>query len=442
MEYLSGFGNDFESEAVAGALPRDRINPQKCPLGLYAEQLSGTAFTCPRPTNQRSWFYRIRPSVTHTPFVPAAPGLCGLRKASAGSGVTDPNQLRWHPKEFPAAGERVNWIQGLSTMCFHGDPCAKSGIAVHMYSCNADMENTALCNADGDFLIVPQENTLLVTTEFGKMRVEPTEICVVQRGIVMSVALEDRDCNARGYVLEVYDGHFTLPDNGPLGINSLALPRDFLTPVAAFEDRDCAFTVVQKYGGEFFTRELTHSPFNVVAWHGNYAPYKYDLKLFSPVNSVFKDHPDPSIFTVLTCQSNTPGVAVADFVIFPPRWMVAEDTFRPPWYHRNTMTEFMGLITGAYDAKKAGKGGFNPGGASLHSCMSAHGPEAGVFEAASNVELQPHFLGQGSLAFMFETSFIMKLSEEAMAPEGIDGDYYKCWEGLQAHFRGQEPLGL
>jgi len=335
----------------------------------------------------------------------------------------------------------VDFMQGLSTTCYHGDPCAKSGIAVHMYTCNANMDNRAVCNADGDFLIVPQENTLLVTTEMGKMRVEPTEICVVQRGIVFSVALETPG-PARGYVLEVYNFHFELPDMGPLGINSLALPRDFITPVAAYEKLECSYTVLQKFGGKLFVRTQEHSPFDVVAWHGNYAPYKYDLKRFSPVNSVFKDHPDPSIFTVLTCKSSTPGVAVADFVIFPPRWMVAEDTFRPPWYHRNIMTEFMGLITGAYDAKKAGKGGFNPGGSSLHSCMSAHGPEAAVFEAASNATLEPHFLGENSLAFMFETTYMMKLTAEALDEGGLDMDYWKCWSDLQPHFRANLPRGL
>jgi len=285
------------------------------------------------------------------------------------------------------------------------------------------------------------KGTLIITTEFGKMRVEPTEICVVQRGMVMSVALE-MPGDARGYVLEVYDGHFTLPDNGPIGINNLALPRDFKTPVAAFEERDCEYTIVQKFGSKLFTLTQGYSPFNVVAWHGNYAPYKYDLKRFSPINTVYKDHPDPSIFTVLTCQSNEPGVAVADFVIFPPRWMVAENTFRPPWYHRNTMTEFMGLITGSYDAKKAGKGGFNPGGASLHSCMSPHGPEAAVFEAASAAALQPTFLGEGSLAFMFETTFMMKLTSEALDPEILDTEYYQCWQDLKPAFRAKAPTGI
>eukprot|EP00658_Telonema_sp_P-2_P038939 TRINITY_DN27855_c0_g1_i1.p1 TRINITY_DN27855_c0_g1~~TRINITY_DN27855_c0_g1_i1.p1 ORF type:complete len:349 (-),score=78.21 TRINITY_DN27855_c0_g1_i1:166-1212(-) len=330
--YQRGFGNYFTTEAVPNSLPTDRIMPQKCPHGLYAEQLSGSAFTVPRHDNQRVWLYRARPSVGHLPFVPS-PDRSGLKR-SADAGVINPNQLRWGPLSIPE--ERADWLDGLTTVGFHGCPTARSGIAIHQYACNADMVDTAFCNADGDFLIVPQQGGLRITTEMGIIDVEPCWIAVVQRGIRFSVSLHDE--SARGYVLEIYESRFKIPDMGPIGTNHLALPQDFETPVAAFDDRDCDFTVVHKFGGELFSALQDHSCFDVVAWHGNYAPYRYDLRLFSPINTVLKDHPDPSIFTVLTAQSVEPGVAVADFVIFPPRWMVAEDTFRPPYFHRNVMT--------------------------------------------------------------------------------------------------------
>jgi len=427
LEYLRRFGNYFETEAEPGALPKGQIMPQKCPLGLYAEQLSGTAFTCPRDTNQRVWMYRIRPAAGHRPFVPCHASRSGLHM----QGVVNPNQLRWKPTPIPT--EPTDFVAGLSTVCYHGCPMAKSGLAIHQYSCNADMVDTAFANADGDFLIVPQEGSLEIVTELGVIHIEPCQIAVVQRGIRFSVSLPQG--SARGYILEVYNGHFRIPDMGPIGTNHLALSQDFEHPVAAYQDREAHFSVIHKFGGQLFSASQDHSCFDVVAWHGNYAPYRYDLRLFSPINSVYKDHPDPSIFTVLTCPSHEPGVAVADFVIFPPRWMVAEHTFRPPYFHRNTMTEYMGLISGAYDAKKAGKGGFEPGGSSLHSCMSPHGPETNVFEAASNAELAPTLLGSGSLAFMFETTYIMKVSQQWSDSELLDHEYSSCWDSMVKHFQ-------
>eukprot|EP00877_Chromochloris_zofingiensis_P002326 jgi/Chrzof1/12094/Cz06g21050.t1 len=422
-------GNEFSSEAIEGALPQGQNNPRVCPYGLYAEQLSGTAFTVPRKQQQRSWLYRIRPSVTHEPFHPLNFPADNLTADFSG-GVATPNQLRWRPFAIP--NEPVDFVRGLFTVCGAGSAAHKHGFAIHIYTANESMQDSCLANADGDMLIVPQQGALLITTEFGLLGVSPGEIVVVQRGMRFSVSLAGGCTAARGYVLEVFEGHFTLPDLGPIGGNGLANPRDFKYPVAWFEDREASYTVMHKFEGELFAATQTFSPFNVVAWHGNYVPFKYDLSKFCPVNSVSFDHPDPSIFTVLTVPSTIPGVAVADFVIFPPRWTVAEHTFRPPYYHRNIMNEFMGLITGMYEAKKDG---FLPGGASLHLCMTPHGPDTRTFESAiSSEQEQPAHLGRDTLAFMFETHLTPRVTPAALGSTCIDRDYYKCWIGLKSHF--------
>ncbi|GAB4820865.1 hypothetical protein N2152v2_007911 [Parachlorella kessleri] len=354
-------------------------------------------------------------------------------------GVVTPNQLRWRP--FPIPGDPVDFVRGLFTVCGNGSAATKNGFAIHMYTASCGMEDSCLANADGDMLIVPEQGALLLTTEFGRLHVPPGEVAVVQRGMRFSVALgEERGRGARGYVLEVFGSHFALPDLGPIGSNGLANPRDFLTPEAWFEDRACRFTVIHKLEGELFAAEQSFSPFNVVAWHGNYTPYKYDLSKFCPVNAVSFDHPDPSIFTVLTCPSPIPGTAVADFVIFPPRWTVAEHTFKPPYFHRNVMSEFMGLIRGAYDAKQ---GGFLPGGASLHLCMTPHGPDTATFEQAILPQAeQPQQLPKDSLAFMFETYYTPRLTPQALGATNIDRNYYQCWIGLKSHFDPSAPAPM
>eukprot|EP00899_Mesostigma_viride_P010042 jgi/Mesvir1/19039/Mv12802-RA.1 len=388
--YMSGFGNHFTTEALPGALPRGQNNPRLCPYGLYAEQLSGTAFTAPRKENQRSWLYRIRPSVTHEPFHEmSSNGKCPVLVGDFTNMEINPNQLRWRAMVVPTSTEKpVDFIEGLVTYCGEGSAASRSGMAVHMYAFNKGMRDKCLANADGDFLFVPQMGPLKITTEFGILDVAPGEFCVVQAGMRFSVDLQPEVDRGRGYILEVFGNHFTLPDLGPIGSNGLANPRDFLTPEAWFEDRKVeitakggsqrgGFLVIHKFLGKLFAARQAFSPFNVVAWHGNYAPYKYDLARFCPINSVSFDHPDPSVFTVLTCPSARPGTALADFVVFPPRWTVAEHTFRPPYYHRNTMSEFMGLIRGVYEGKADG---FQPGGASLHSCYTPHGPDTATFE--------------------------------------------------------------
>ncbi|MGE8475705.1 MAG: homogentisate 1,2-dioxygenase, partial [Paraburkholderia hospita] len=373
--YQSGFANEFATEALPGALPQGRNSPQRAPYGLYAEQLSGTAFTAPRGHNRRSWLYRIRPAAVHQPFT----ALPSHRLVANFADVppTPPNQLRWDPLPMPT--EPTDFIDGWVTMAGNGAAEAMSGCAIHVYAANQSMQDRYFYNADGELLIVPQAGRLAIFTEMGKLDVEPFEIAVIPRGVRFSVALPDG--RASGYICENFGAQLRLPDLGPIGSNGLANPRDFLTPHAAYEDREGDFELVAKLNGHLWRADIDHSPLDVVAWHGNYAPYKYDLRHFNTIGSISYDHPDPSIFLVLQSQSDTPGVDSIDFVIFPPRWLAAEDTFRPPWFHRNVASEFMGLVHGAYDAKAEG---FVPGGSSLHNCMSGHGPDADTFEKASN----------------------------------------------------------
>ena len=431
FSYMPGFGNDFETESLPGALPQGRNSPQKCPYGLYAEQFSGSPFTAPRGTNERSWLYRIRPSVRHTKrFSPLA-----LDHWKTAPHIVDHGlplgQLRWGPVALP--NEATTFLAGICTMTTAGDVYTQVGMAAHAYVVNADMVDEVFFNADGEMLVVPQQGGLRIVTEMGVLEVEPAEICVLPRGLMFRVELIDGEAGgARGYICENYGAKFTLPNRGPIGANCLANPRDFKTPVAWYEDRETPCRVTVKWCGKFYVTEIDHSPLDVVAWHGNYAPYKYDLRTFSPVGSILFDHPDPSIFTVLTAPTGEEGTANVDFVIFPPRWMVAEDTFRPPWYHRNIMSEFMGLIYGRYDAKEEG---FVPGGMSLHNMMLPHGPDFAGFEKASNADLKPMKLDD-TMAFMFETRFPQQLTAFAAALDTRQDDYVDCWAGLERKFDG------
>ncbi|MBW8881050.1 MAG: homogentisate 1,2-dioxygenase [Asticcacaulis sp.] len=423
--YLSGFGNHFATEAVAGALPVGRNSPQKVPFGLYAEQFSGTAFTAPRHDNRRTWFYRLRPSASHPPFKPYED--VGVWRSAPIVEPPTPDRLRWSPLPLPQAP--VDFVEGLITYAANGDVAAQSGVAVHLYAVNRSMTGRALMNSDGEMLIVPQQGTLTVVTEMGVLRLPPLHVGVVPRGLRFRVEV---DGPSRGYVLENYGAPFRLPELGPIGANGLANPRDFETPVAAYEDRDAPHQLIQKFQGGLWTTPLDHSPFDVVAWHGNNAPYRYDLRRFNTINTVSFDHPDPSIFTVLTSPSEIAGTANCDFVIFPPRWMVAEDTFRPPWFHRNIMSEFMGLIEGAYDAKAAKENGnnFSPGGASLHNCMNAHGPDRASYDKAVAAELKPHKI-DGTMAFMFESRWVLRPTQWAMTAGIRQADYSACWDGFE-----------
>ena len=429
LQYQSGFGNEFASEALPGALPIGQNSPQKCAYGLYAEQLSGTAFTAPRGVNRRSWLYRICPSAKHQPFKRIDNG--GLT-SDFDAAPTPPNQLRWDP--LPLPGKPTDFVDGLVTMAGNGSPQQQSGVGIHIYVANRSMTERFFYNADGELLIVPQQGRLRFITEFGLIDVEPQEIVVIPRGVRFQVQLLGDA--ARGYVCENFGANFRLPDLGPIGSNCLANPRDFLTPSAWYEDRAGAFELVAKFMGNLWRAEIDHSPVDVVAWHGNGAPYKYDLRRFNPVGSISFDHPDPSIFTVLQSQSDTPGVANVDFVIFPPRILVMENTFRPPWFHRNIASEFMGLIHGVYDAKAEG---FKPGGASLHNCMTGHGPDAQTFEKASNADLSQAHRITDTMAFMFETRCVIRPTDYALQSPQLQPDYYQCWQGLKKHFNPQQP---
>jgi len=422
--YQPGFGNEFVSEAVPGALPAGRNSPQRAPLGLYAEQLSGTAFTQPRAVNRRTWVYRIMPSAAHPPF--ARIGNGALRSAPFDEVEPDPNRLRWDP--LPLPGGDVDFVGGLYTVGGNGDVRTRSGMAVHLYAATASMTDRYFVDSDGELLVVPQLGTVLLHTELGRLRVAPGEIAVLPRGIRFRVELPGG--RVRGYLCENYGAPFTLPERGPIGANGLAGERDFLAPVAAWEERAGA-QVVQKFGGNLWAADYDHSPLDVVAWHGNYVPVKYDTASFMVLGTVSFDHPDPSIYTVLTSPGETPGLANADFVIFPPRWLVGEDTFRPPWFHRNIMSEFMGLVHGAYDAKAEG---FLPGGASLHNTFTSHGPDAETFARASAVDLAPEKLA-GTLAFMVESRWMIIPTRQAMEAPHRQPRYDAVWAGLARGFR-------
>ncbi len=424
LKYNSGFGNEFATEAVKGALPVGRNSPQKAPLGLYAEQFSGTAFTAPRVFNKRTWTYRIRPSVLHKPFQKIENG--GWESEFNKLAVT-PNQLRWNPLPMPES--ETDFIDSIKTIAGNGDLFAQTGIAIHIFACNKDMTERFFYNADGEMLVVAEKNRVRFLTELGIIEINSGEICVIPRGLKFRVELPDGE--ARGYICENYGVQFRLPDLGPIGANGLANPRDFETPEAWFEDIEGEFEQIAKFGGNLWSCEMEHSPLDVVGWHGNYAPYRYDLRRFNTIGSISFDHPDPSIFTVLTSPSGEAGVANCDFVIFPDRWLVAEDTFRPPWYHRNIMSEYMGLCYGQYDAKEEG---FVAGGGSLHNQMSAHGPDLDAFEKASNADLKPQKLA-GTMAFMFESRYIIRPTRFAMETSQLQHEYFEVWQKLKKNFK-------
>ena len=423
VAYQHGFGNTFSSEVVRGALP-PRNAPQKAPLGLYTEVISGTAFTVPRAENQSVWLYRMRPSAGHGPYKRMAQGL--VRSGPFDEVETPVNRLRWSPFEMPK--RPTDFIDGLATLAGSGSPASQHGLAVHIYRANRSMEQRYFYCADGELMFVPQSGALMLFTELGRLEAKPGDIAVVPRGMKFTVALPDGQ--ARGYVCENYGPAFRLPELGPIGSQGLAQTRDFQAPVAAFEDTGKC-ELVAKFMGGLWATTLEHSPLDVVAWHGDYVPYKYELARFMAINTVSFDHPDPSIFTVLTSPSGHPGVANCDFVIFPPRWAVAENTFRPPWFHRNVMSELMGLIHGAYEAKAEG---FAPGGVSIHNCMSAHGPDVATFDKATQAKLAPHKL-EGGLAFMWESRYVFQPTKFALGAKELQKDYDDVWKGFRKLFR-------
>ncbi len=428
LQYQSGFGNEFATESIAGALPVGRNSPQRVAFGLYAEQLSGTAFTAPRADNRRSWLYRIRPAAMHSRFTPYDGAKHFTNEFS--KTPTNPNQLRWSPPNF--TGATIEFVDGIETYAGNGFAPANSGVGIHIYQCNKSMTDRAFYNADGEMLIVLQQGRLRFATELGVIDAEPHEIVVIPRGVRFKVKLLDGEgALHRGYICENFGALFRLPDLGPIGSNGLANPRDFLTPVATYEDLDTPHELIAKFDGTLWRAAMNHSPLDVVAWHGNYAPYKYDLRRFNTIGSISFDHPDPSIFLVLHSPLDTPGVSNIDFVIFGPRILAMKDTFRPPWFHRNIASEFMGLIHGAYDAKAEG---FAPGGASLHNSMSGHGPDAETFEKASNADTSKAHYIEDTMAFMFESRAVIKPTEYALGLDTLQKTYSDCWQGIKKNF--------
>jgi homogentisate 1,2-dioxygenase len=429
VQYMSGFGNDFQTEVLPGALPEGQNSPQKCNYGLYGEQLSGTAFTAPQSQNERTWCYRIRPSVKHThrfkkidlPYWKSAPHILPA--------VASLGQYRWDPIPLTSGGS--TWLTGMHTMTTAGDVNTQIGMAAHTYLVTESMRDQYFYSADSELLVVPQEGKLRFSTELGILDVSPQEIAILPRGLVYRVEVIDGP--TRGFVCENYGQKFTLPGRGPIGANCMANRRDFKAPVASYEDHDAPSTVTVKWAGQFHETRIDHSPLDVVAWHGNYTPYKYDLNTYCPVGAILFDHPDPSIFTVLSAPSGVEGTANVDFVLFRDRWSVAENTFRPPWYHKNVMSELMGNIYGQYDAKPEG---FVPGGMSLHNMMLPHGPDKTAFETASNTELEPHKL-QNTMSFMFETRFPQHLTKFAASEAPLQDDYIDCWLDLEKKFDGK-----
>ncbi len=427
--YQSGFGNEFASEALAGALPVGRNSPQRCAYGLYAEQLTGTAFTAARARNRRSWLYRIRPSAGSAPFVPVARGLLRheFDREDGQRLPAPPDPLRWDPLPIPAGP--TDFVQGLVTVAGNGGPQSQTGCAIHWYAANRSMDERVFANADGELLLVPQSGALLIDTEMGRLALEPQEIALIPRGLRFRVRL--RDPGARGYVCENFGVPFCLPELGPIGSNGLANARDFLAPVAWYEDRPGPCVLVTKFLGELYESTLDHSPLDVVAWHGNYVPCKYDLRRFNTIGSISFDHPDPSIFVVLNSAGSAPGADSTEFAIFPPRILAMRDTFRPPWFHRNISSEFLGLIQGSYDAKASG---FTPGGASLHNCMTGHGPDAQTFARASSADLSEPTVLRDTMAFLIETRCVLRPTHFSLHTPLRQKDYAQCWQGLARHF--------
>ncbi|KAF5327629.1 hypothetical protein D9619_004632 [Psilocybe cf. subviscida] len=431
-QYQVGFGNLFASEAIPGVLPEGQNSPQKCKYDLYTEGITGASFVAPRAENIKNWIYRIRPSVAHQGFtrLPDNPDLESCFLPLNPKVHISPTQLAWYPFDLPSDGTKVDFVDGLKTLAGNGDPSLHEGLAIHMYLANASMDNKAFCNTDGDMLILPQQGRLDIQTEFGKLMVRNGELCVIQRGIKFKVILPDGP--SRGYIQEIFGSHYTLPELGPIGGNGLANPRDFEHPVASFDIDQSPWKIVYKVGGQLHECAQEHTPFDVVAWHGNYIPYKYALEKFVNIGSISKDHIDPSIFCVLTAKSKQPGVPLADFLIFSPRWDVASNTFRPPYYHRNSSTEFMGLLYGIYGGRSDS---FQPGGASFETGFCPHGVSYETFKEATETELKPMRISEGTIAFMFESSMMFTITDFAINRSGkLHVHEPKMWDNLKGQF--------
>jgi homogentisate 1,2-dioxygenase len=436
--YQVGFGNRFATEAVPGALPTGGRNlPQRCEYDLYSEQLNATSFISSRQTMQHLWFYRIRPAVAHKPLRAFAmkhdmvAAFVGHNKDVKFTPFT----FEWGPLEQPSETEPVNFYQGIRTIAGHGDPTSKEGLAVHQYAASVSMGSEAFVNHDGDFLIIPVQGRLDIQTELGRMMVRPGEFCVIQAGLRFKVVLPDGPVH--GYVQEIFGSHYELPDLGPIGSNGLALPRDFEIPVASFDMDSSEWEVVLKLAGELYHYKQNHTPFDVVAWHGNYAPYKYDITKILALSSS-KDQLDPSAYCILTAKSKIPGVSLSDFCAFTPKWVNSLDSFRPPYYHRTVASEMMGMVYGTYAGSSKT---LSPGALTCDNSYVAHGESYQAWKKATSAVLEPQYQGEASLSFMFHMSSHVGVTKFAMErhartkppPEHL-------WDDLQGEFLNHIPV--
>ena len=423
FEYLSGFGNALSSEAREGVLPPRQNTPRKVPFGLYAEQINGTGFTLERAHNQRVWLYRLRPQIV----------VSGWEKLPASQfvgrfdeGSVSPELLRFAPQAWPETD--VDFIGGLVTFAGAGDPCAKTGFAIHQYAASVDMVRRAAANLDGDLLVVPQEGALRVQTELGWLLVSPGEILILPRGIRFRVELPDG--RARGFVGELFNGHYRLPERGLVGANGLADERHFRAPVASFEDLEAPYEIVHKQGGDLWRTTVNASPFDVVAWHGRYAPFKFDLMDFNAYWGANWDHSDPSILTVLTSPHDDHGRNAVDFAVFRGRWDATQDTFRPPYMHRNSAVEFNAVIKSPRT-----KGAYRPGAVTYTPYLMPHGVSVSGYEAAVGQSdehaNEPRRSSDDELWIQFESTYLLRVMPWILDSPQRDRAYTGQFEGFR-----------
>lgn len=430
--YLHGFGNYHSSEALPGAVPLVNNAPQVPPLNLRTERVSGSAFTATRDRNFQTWLYRANSSLQHGEFVPL--------EVTSGYGPDlqakhlNPNSVSWDNVPVP---EVAHWINGQQFMGRNGEPQKKEGIAIWLFNVTQDMPaRHAFSSLDGELLVVPQSGAIDITTEMGRMVVRQNEIAVIPRNLRHRVTLIDgKPC--RGYVCELYQGHFQLPNLGIIGSTGLANVRDFEIPTAYFEGQvvdgkavaatsEGEWTIVSRLDTRRWHCTQSRTPFDVAGWHGTSYPYKYDLAKFCVMGNLLFDEHDPCLFTVLSAPNHgaSPGTAVVDFAVIPPRYMSAEDTMWLPYFHRNTMQEFYAPIVYDQDPqhpfnRQSRKGGnrFKPFAAGLHGAMSTHGPGEAEFQMMRRIDtLTPTKIGtEGVLVFLFETERPVVLSDWAYA---------------------------
>ncbi|GLI78307.1 hypothetical protein PoHVEF18_006618 [Penicillium ochrochloron] len=397
FKYLNGFNGYHQSEAAEGVIPLVINIPQKSKYGLHTERISGSSFTAPRKDSKQTWLYRLLPSTCHEDFSLLENHPFNLKNVLNSKYQYSPNRSTWAPAQI---AKEADFLTGLQLIGGAGNPTMKEGLAYYAFTAGKSMpSNQAFYSADGDFLLAPQKGTLDIRTEMGYLRVRSNEICVVPRGIRFHVSLPAGP--VRGFALELFEGHFELPELGPIGSTGLANIRDFEIPTASFDNSNVDTEIIAKFAGQVHRTVHRGSIFNVAGWSGTYYPFKYDLGKFNTIGSVSYDHTDPSIFTVLTAPSSVPGEAVVDVAVFGPRWLVMEKSYRPPYFHRNTMSEFAFVIKGGFDVTPLPpqlEGLFL-----LSNTMCAHGADPESWKQATEKELVPEKIPPGNLGMMFES---------------------------------------